>query len=372
MRIEKLTLQNFRNIKQQSFQFNNAVNIIFGNNGQGKTSILEAIYILAITKSFRASSEKIILQYDKEYFESNGTFSSDSGSEISLRIFYSQKDGKNIFVNKNRISRFSEIIGTIPVILLSLDDLELIYGIPASRRKFLDILLSQVSPVYLQALQYYKRSLVHTNKLLMLINQGEESTDSLFPWKKQLVQYGSEIIRMRNECIKYINEEIGQYYKDIAQTHDEIRLVYQSNVLKGRDNLSLNDLNDYYAELQKQYLDTDLKRQNTYIGPHRDDIRFEKNGHLFKAHGSQGESKTFLIALKFVESEYLKQKIKENPIVLMDDIFGELDNGRIARLTSKVAQIGQTFITTTLRNKFDELGEKTTSFFNIHDGQWVQ
>ena len=372
MKLNKISITNFRNIQKQNIEFDKKLNIFYGENGQGKTSILEAIYFLSISKSFRTKSEKIVLQFEKDLFDIKGYFTDRNDREILIRVFYSLKDGKNLFLNENKLNKYSEIIGISPVILLSLEDLELTYGIPSNRRKFIDILLSQVNPLYLHALQNYKRSILQRNKHLNMINEKKESINSLFPWDKQIVEYGSEIINYRLKLIEYINESISNYYRLISKKHESIKVEYKSRITNKFENPNLDLINEKFNELLKSELNTDLQKQSSTIGPHRDDIQFFMNDNLIKSFGSQGENKTFLIALKFLEGDYIKTKIKCEPIFLMDDIFGELDSKRVERLTEHISTLGQTFITTVSKSKFSESNSNKINFINIKNGCVIQ
>ncbi len=368
MRLTDLSVTNFRNLTDVKIRFHDQLNIIIGENGQGKTSILEAIYYLTITKSFRVNSEKFALQHDKEFFNISGIFRADDGEIIRLRIYYSPQEGKHVFLNDQKIERFSEVVGLAPVILLSLEDLELTYGIPQNRRKFLDILLSQVSPLYLQALQYYKKILTQRNKLLAQINGGEGSVNDLFPWDEQLIKYGAGIIHHRLGFVEFANSALSAYYDDISSTGDTISVQYKSTAGKFRSGIELKEIETAFKKNLVKSLEADVARGSSQVGPHRDDLIFLKNGYLFKAYASQGENKTLLIALKFVESDFLKQRMKESPLFLLDDIFGELDTFRIARLMTYLKDRGQTFITTTLLEKFNQSGTRTAGIFEIKQG----
>ena len=252
-----------------------------------------------------------------------------------------------------------------------MEDLELTYGVPSVRRKFIDILLSQVSPLYLQALQRYKKSLLHRNRLLGLIFDKKESKKSLEPWDEQIVQYGSEIIVGRLKFIDYLNDRISNYYQTISNNKENIRAVYKSNIVSNIREIDDQKIKDHFHELLNNESPNDIRKQTSTIGPHRDDIQFYMNDHLIKSFGSQGENKTFLIALKFIEGDYLKSKLKNDPIFLMDDIFGELDFARIKRLTEHVTTMGQTFITTTIKNKFTGSFLKDVNFMEIKNGSII-
>lgn len=369
MYLKQIELNHFRNISAEKIDLDRQINIIYGRNGQGKTSLLEAVFFLAITKSFRAKSEKIVLQHDKEYLQITGLFETDIKDAFSVRMFYSAADGKHIFFNQNKIDKFSQLIGKIPVTLLSLEDLELAYGLPANRRKFIDILLSQVSPLYLQALQAYKKALSHRNRLLTLISENKESSNSLFPWDEQLVKKGSYIVKLRQQFVRFANEKLAGYYRKISMRDEEITVKYKTNILFESETDTIEK--SYEATLFKNY-EADILRQNTLIGPHRDDLIFFKEDFPLKTYGSQGENKTLLIALKLLESEYLKEKTAENPILLMDDIFGELDNERINNLIGCILPFGQTLITTTSREKISGVSEKSVRFIEMEQGKQIQ
>lgn len=368
MYLKQIELNQFRNISREKIDFSEHINIIHGRNGQGKTSILEAIFFLSITKSFRAKSEKIVLQHDKEYFQINGFFETDTKDDFSVRLYYSAEEGKHVFLNQNKVEKFSQFIGKIPITLLSLENLELTYGVPENRRKFIDILLSQISPVYLYALQAYKKTLNHRNRLLSLIAEKKENQQALFPWDEQLVKYGSDIIRFRNQFVKYANDKIDGYYSQLSLTDEQISVKYKTNIKSNPDDEKLDNIEEQLRAALSENINSDLFRQNTLSGPHRDDLIFYKDNYPLKSYGSQGENKTLIIALKLVESEYLKEKTNENPILIMDDIFGELDDQRIKNLLGYVVKFGQTFITTTSDQKFKEMSTGSVRFLEIERG----
>jgi len=371
MHVENLSLLNFRNISKAQVSFHDKINIIYGENGQGKTSVLEAIYLLAIPKSFRSNSDKVLLQHEQDYFDIKGAFQRKSEEDLEIRLYFSPSEGKHVFYNGNKLSRFSEIIGTVPVILLSLEDLELSYGMPATRRRFLDILLSQISPVYLQALQAYKKSLQHRNRLLSLISDNKESVQSLFPWNQQLVKYGLKLTELRYNLVEYLNKRINEYYTKISQKDEQVLIRYRSTLDRYFGNVEDANREEIYSDILTKKVDDDLKRSSTSIGPHRDDLSFKINGYHLKSYGSQGENKTFLISLKLAERDYLKEMSGKGPILLMDDIFGEHDNYRISYLLDYLSEEGQTFITTTIKGKFESKSQNEFNYLKV-DGGMIQ
>ncbi|MBN2425643.1 MAG: DNA replication/repair protein RecF [Calditrichaceae bacterium] len=371
MHLKRLSLENFRNITKVSLDFNEDINLIHGKNGQGKTSILEAIYTLAITKSFRAKSENIILQNGKPHLEIKGNIISSNKDEFSMRFFYSEESGKNIFLNSNKINKYSEIIGMVPIVLLSLEDLELMFGMPAYRRKFMDILLSQVSPSYLVALQRYKRTLVQRNRLLTLINEKNEPKNSLEPWDAQLIQYAEEITSARFNLVLYLKERMETFYHFISNHEEKIDVHYRSSIIRDRQDVSADMIRTSYSEILMSKIDDDIRQKTTGYGPHRDDLLFLKDGYPMKSHGSQGENKTLLIALKFVEREYVRKRLNKQPIMLLDDVFSELDDNRVAHLVNHIHDEGQSFITTTNRDKFLDKNLPDMNFIQLDNGMVV-
>jgi DNA replication and repair protein RecF len=371
MYLTQLELTGFRNIEKDTVYFKPGVNVLFGKNGQGKTSILEALYLLALSKSFKANSEKSYLNYHSEYCDVKGYFHSENADDFVIRLYYSNAESKHLFFNTNRLRRFSNILGKAPIVMLSLNDLSLTFGTPADRRKFLDILLSQISPVYLSALQNYKRSLAQRNKLLSLISQHQENPAELDIWDQQLVNEGAILIEERMKLIQYIQQKINESYMAIAEMDDQISIEYIPTLWK-KEEPEPKRLTEHFSETLKQNRNSDIKRETTQKGPHRDDLEFLKNERLLKQFGSQGENKTFLIALKFIESAFLKENLGKTPLLLLDDIFGELDEYRIEHLISHIGKAGQSFITTTLRNKFESDAMNDIHFIEVNGGKTYQ
>lgn len=368
MHLKQIQLNQFRNISDLKIDFSKQINIIYGKNGQGKTSLLEAIYLLAITKSFRTKADKVIIQHLKEYLQLTGQFDTDRHDSFSIRVYFSFEEGKHVFLNNNKVEKFSALIGKVPVTLLSLEDMELTYGLPQNRRKFIDILLSQISPVYLSALQSYKKILAHRNSLLSLIAEKKENAQALFPWNEQLLKHGSDIIWHRQQFVQYANQKISIYYQRIALNDEKINIRYKTNLELASGQTTVKEIEKIFRKKLAESQEADILRQNTLTGPHRDDLVFYKDGYILKSFGSQGENKTLLIAIKLIESDYLKEKTSENPILLMDDIFGELDDTRIANLLGSVKEFGQTFITTNSSAKFGQLPMDNAQFIQMENG----
>jgi len=357
MHLESLTLFNFRNYENLLIQFKerngskscDGIYILYGENGAGKTNILEAIFYLAITKSFRTKQDRYLIGNKQEMFRIAGDFLTKHGQSYQVSIAYSKKDGKHLSVNGQKIQKFSEHIGEIPVVLLNPSDLQLSQGSPLQRRRSLDILLSQSNKLYLHNLIQFRKSLRQRNFLL----QAETPDIPLIQsYEENLIKYGSQIISKRMETIDRIGELVQQYYQQLSKTEDKVKIVYQTSIpLK----LAPQSIEEIFRKQFNVLREKELQIGNTQLGPHRDDLLFLINGKPMKTYASQGEHKTFIIALKLAEFQFLQHTRNETPIMLFDDIFGELDANRIQQMLNLLGKMGQVFVTTTSRTFFDKV-----------------
>ena len=215
MVLKNLEIENFRNFSHLKINFGNGINIISGMNGQGKTSILESIYYLALTKSVRTSNDSHVVAYTKDTFNIISSINSDTQTPRKVRLYYSGKEGKHLFVNQKEVEKFSDYIGSIPSVILTLDDLKLTMGGPQERRRFLDILISQVSPVYLADLKIYKRTLQQRNALLAR-DDKKTIQKQIVIWNEQLISHGTNIIIHRLKFCDFLNKNITTYYNNIS------------------------------------------------------------------------------------------------------------------------------------------------------------
>jgi len=354
MILKYLELKNFRNFENLQIEFDNGINIISGRNGQGKTSILESIYYLALTKSFRTSNDNNVISYDKNHFNIiSSVITHLYNQDKQLRLYYAAKEGKHLFIDRKEIRKFSEYIGTLPCVILTLDDMRLTMGGPHERRKFLDILISQVSPVYLEDLKIYRKTLQQRNALLASDNR-KMVIQQLPTWNKQLIKYGSNIILQRTGFIEFLNQHIGNFYAGISGESEAIHADYFSTVSEDILGMENSEIADKFERKLTRLNRYEIERKITMIGPHRDDIYFYKNKKFFRDFCAQGENKTLVIALKFLEWEYISREKKIKPVLLLDDIFGELDEFRMKGLINFLQNIGQAFITTTMHKKFSD------------------
>ncbi|MBN2365107.1 MAG: DNA replication/repair protein RecF [Calditrichaeota bacterium] len=364
MILKKLNLTHFRNYNKENIVFKPGTNILFGKNGQGKTNILESIYYLSLTKSFRTNTEQNLILNTEDFFRIQGQFLNEQDREMDVSIAYSPTDGKRLTYNNQRVLKFSDYIGQIPIVLLAPSDLEISQGGPYRRRQFLDIMLSQASQLYLHHQLQFRRALKQRNQLLQEENVYHDVLNS---WDEALVQQGTLVIEKRLEAIEKLDSIVKEYYKLLSGTEDKVKLVYRSSFpLKDAEDIAIAFRNILFKQREK-----DLQLKTTTIGPHRDDILFLINGKALRWVGSQGEHKTFIISLKMAEYQFLRNIQHRLPLLLFDDIFGELDAGRITNMISTLSEIGQVFITTTSPYFWGKIKswEGNTSFYEIESGR---
>ena len=364
MHLRHLALFNFRNYQEIKIDFFNGINIIYGENGAGKTNILEAIYFLALTKSFRTSIERHLVLSKQNMFRIKGEFENALGRAFDSSIAYALAEGKRLIVNSQRISKFSDYIGEVPTVLLAPADLSLSQGPPQQRRRFIDLLLCQSHKLYLHHLMQYNRSLKQRNQIL----QSEKKDDQLlYSWEENLIKNGVEIIKKRNEMAQYLSELAKNYYQSLSGKEDRVKIIYQSNVEENAD----NDIASAYRQQFELNRPKEKETGYTRAGPHRDELLFLLKGKPMKTYASQGEHKTFVIALKLAELYYLQKHRSEAPILLFDDIFGELDANRIQLMLNQLSNLGQVFATTTSKSFFNKVEgfSKPVRYFHVQNGE---
>jgi DNA replication and repair protein RecF len=364
MHLKHLTLFNFRNYQETKINFFKGINVIYGENGAGKTNILEAIYFLALTKSFRTSSERHLVLNKQNMFRIKGEFENAQGRAFECSIAYALTEGKRLVVNSQRFLKFSDYIGEVPTVLLEPSDLTLSQGSPQQRRRFLDLLLCQSHKLYLHHLIQYNRSLKQRNRML----QAEKNdVQLLYPWEENLIKNGVEIIKKRKETVQYLSETVKNFYQSLGNKDDKIKIIYQSNI----EEKAHQPYESVYREQFNLKRAEEIQTGYTKVGPHRDELLFLLKGKPMKIFASQGEHKTFIIALKLAEFYYLQRNRSETPLLLFDDIFGELDATRIQLMLDQLSDFGQVFVTTTSRNFFNK-AEKLAGplkYFKVQKGE---
>ncbi|MEI7810840.1 MAG: DNA replication and repair protein RecF [Ignavibacteria bacterium] len=360
MVLKSLLLRNFRVYLNANIEFSEGINYIVGGNGQGKTTILEAIYFLCTTKGYNSLTESEVVNFNSSFFEISGIFKDIT--ENFLRIYYTTQDNKKyFFADGKQIYRASNIIGKFPVVILTPEDHSITQGSPADRRKFVDSVISQSSETYLQILLDYNRVLRQRASLLTQFKDSREKSlfDQLEAWSQRLVQTGTEIIRHRINFVREFNEYVKNSYDVIMESKEYPSISY--DYLDGRDKNSGDIENEFQALLERKR-DDEIRRGSNLVGPHRDQFMFYINLYDLKKYGSQGQNKTFQISLRFAQFFYLKDCLGKTPIFLMDDVFGELDMFRASKISLYLKDIGQAFVTLTDFSNFSYLNRTERDF----------
>lgn len=334
MIIESVELKNYRNYDTLHMQFSPGTNILYGNNAQGKTNILEAVYVCCTTKSHRGSKDREMIRFSEEESHIKLNIRKD---QVPYRIdmHLKKNKAKGIAINGIPIRKASELFGIVNVVFFSPEDLNLIKNGPSERRKFIDMELCQLDKYYVHSLISYNRILMQRNRLLKDLAFKPEYEETLDVWDLQLVQYGKEIIRCREDFIARLNDMIGRIHHKLSGDRENLRIVYDPSA----------SCESIETELRKSRI-SDMKQKTTLVGPHRDDIGFYMNEIDIRRFGSQGQQRTAALSLKLAELELVKKMVKDDPILLLDDVLSELDGERQNHLLAAIDSI-QTMITCT-------------------------
>lgn len=342
MILTSVKLKNFRCHKDISLSFSDNLNYIVGGNGQGKTAILESIYYLCTTKSHNTNSDSEVLKFGENVFEIFGNFKNLVNDEV--RVIYSSEENKKSYLqNGKHKHRLSEIIGNYPIVLLTPADHAITFGYPGDRRKFIDSIYCQASAAYLGLLVDYNKTIRQRTSLLNSIKENRNKNFSeLDAWTQKLLETGLELINYRKNFFSEFEPFVKQAHKEILNGNENPGLKYF--YLGGYNE---ENIRDRFIELLETKREDELRRCACLVGPHKDDFIFDINGTNLKTFGSQGQHKTFQVALRFAEFFYLREKTGKAPIFLLDDVFGELDTARSVRISENLRRVGQTFITLT-------------------------
>ena len=356
MQILDLKMVNFRNYDSINLKFSKN-NIIYGKNGMGKTNLVEAIYVLALTKSFRSNNEKILLKDDSDFAKIIGTVKDDINSVYQINI---TKSGKLVKVDNNNYKKISDYISKIKVVLFNPNDLQIIKDSPSIRRKLLNVSISQFDNQYLKYLSDYNKILKQRNSYLKtLYINSNMSKGYLDVLTDQLIDLGLKIHKYRANYIININKYITKIYEDICNIKD-ISIVYVSEF----NDLSIDKIKKKYKDNQEK----DMLLGITRFGIHHDDIYFKFKNKDLKEYGSEGQQKNAIIAYKLAEISVFKESIGKLPILILDDLFSELDIEKINNILSIIDKDIQTFITTTEIDKINNSIIKDSKVFHVTDG----
>ncbi len=356
MKIESLKLKNFRNYDLLNLEFDQAANIFYGDNAQGKTNILEAVYLTGTTKSHRGSKDRDMIQFEKE--ESHiETIIQKNGMTYQIDIHLKKNSPKGIAINKIPIRKASELFGIVNLVFFSPEDLNIIKNGPSGRRRFIDLELSQLDKLYLKNLSNYNRIVNQRNRLLKEIPYQKDLLQTLDVWDMQLVNYGTAIIERRKIFIDEINRIVSSIHKKLTGNKEDIQLIYEPS----NGNMTLE-------QALRRNRERDIKIKSTSVGPQRDDICFKTRNLDLRRFGSQGQQRTAALSLKLSEIELVKKAINDTPVLLLDDVLSELDKHRQNYLLDSIHNI-QTLITCTGVEEFVNHRFSINKIFHVQNGQ---
>lgn len=355
MIIKSLELENFRNYDSLHLNFDEGTNILYGDNAQGKTNVLEAIYVSATTKSHKGSKDKEIINFSKEEAHIR-TFLSKGDMDYRVDMHLRKSKSKGIAINGQKLKKAAQLLGLLNVVFFSPEDLSIIKNGPSGRRSFIDMELCQLDKYYLYNLNQYNKIINQRNKLLKDFYFHSDLKDTITIWDSQLVSYGRQIIEARIRFVDQLNDIIFQIHQNLSGGREELKITYEPDTTG----------NDFEKELSNN-MDRDIKLKYTGVGPHRDDFGFIVNGIDIRKYGSQGQQRTAALSLKLAEIELVKQITKDSPVLLLDDVLSELDSNRQNYLLNSIGNI-QTIITCTGLDEFVNNRFEINKVFKVVNG----
>ena len=331
--LEKIVISDYRNIQLQELEFSPNVNCISGNNGEGKTNLLDAIYYMSMTKSAFAASDKFNLRHGAEEFSLAGTYRMENGLSSRFALKMTSKGEKKVRRDDKPYQKISEHVGVLPVVMVSPADVSMVSESGEERRRFVNSVLSQMDREYMSAMQQYNRLLLQRNTIL---KESDPDRSLLEVIDMRMSMLAEPIYQARKRFVEQLKPIVAEYYKSLSGGSEQVDIEYESELSKaGLD------------QLLSASFERDRMMKHTTTGIHRDDFAFRMNGHPIRRFGSQGQQKSFLVSLKFAQYEIMKKNYGFAPILLLDDVFDKLDMGRISNLLQMVASndFGQIFIT---------------------------
>ena len=353
MWIKKIKVKNFRNYKEEEISLSKGINLFYGDNAQGKTNIIEAIFLSGFGKSFRTNKEKEMVNINEK----------ESGVEIDYekidregKIKIQLGNKKNIWINGVKIKKLSELLGKVNLVIFHPDDIYILKGIPQSRRRFLDIMISGLKPNYMYHLNLYLKTLEQRNNYLKQIKEENRDESLLDVWDEELIKHAIIIYKYRKEYIDKIQEKINQIHSEITNKQEKIEIFY----------LSECDTQEKYRNLLKERRKLDIIKGFTTKGIHRDDFFINLNDKKLDIYGSQGQHRTTILSLKLAELKIVEEEIGEKPILLLDDFMSELDQKRVKNFLDKIEDT-QVIITCTDKIKIEN---KKILIYNVKEGKF--
>ncbi len=355
MIIKSLELENFRNYSGLSISFDSGTNILYGDNAQGKTNILEAIYFSATTKSHKGSKDREVINFNADEAHIR-TYVEKDGLENRVDMHLRKSKSKGIAVNGQKLKKAAQLMGLLNVVFFSPEDLSIIKSGPAQRRRFVDMELCQLDGTYLHDLNNYNKIVNQRNKLLKDLYFSPSLKETLSVWDSQLVSYGCRLIKRRGEFVSQLNDIIYDIHLKLSGGSENIKIEYEPDV----------EIDDFENKLRESS-EKDFKLKQTSVGPHRDDFSFIANGIDIRKYGSQGQQRTAALSLKLSEIELVKKLTNDTPLLLLDDVLSELDSNRQNYLLNCIGDI-QTIVTCTGLEEFVNNRFEINKVFKVSNG----
>lgn len=366
MYIETLALTNYRNYEELSVEFENKVNVILGENAQGKTNVMESIYVLAMAKSHRTSNDKDLILWDKDYAKIEGRVQKHHSS-LPLQLIISKK-GKKAKCNHIEQQKLSQYVGNLNVVMFAPEDLNLVKGSPQVRRRFIDMEIGQISSVYLHEMSQYQRLLQQRNHYLKMLQIKKQTDQTMLEiLTDQFIQIAVKIVRKRFDFLQLLEDWAKPIHHSISRGLESLEIHYKPSV----EVLEDQDLSKMVASFEERFgkvREREIERGTTLFGPHRDDLLFSVNDRDVQTFGSQGQQRTTALSVKLAEIELIDSEIGEYPILLLDDVLSELDDYRQSHLLNTIQGKVQTFVTTTSVEGIDHQTLKEASTFAVKSG----
>lgn len=366
MYLNSIQLSGYRNYDKLDIKTDNQVNLFVGPNAQGKTNLLEAIFVLALTKSHRTSKDKELLGWNSSEARIRGEIDKKYGS-LTLDLTLSTQ-GKKARINGLEQRKLSDFVGALNVVMFAPEDLEIVKGTPGTRRRFLDMEIGQVQPGYLYSLGQYAKVLMQRNNYLKKASPGSAQQTMMEVWDMQLAEHGVKIVKKRQNFIRKLQKWAQHIHSGITAGSEELTIVYRPSFdIDGVEEDSV--LFEQFMIKLTQVKDQEMRRGMTLIGPHRDDMAFYINGKEASIYGSQGQQRTTALSLKLAEIELIHEEIGEYPLLLLDDVLSELDQNRQTQLIETFQSKVQTFITTTGLDSVNVSKLHDSRIYYVRDGQ---
>ncbi|NYB75445.1 DNA replication/repair protein RecF [Sedimentibacter hydroxybenzoicus DSM 7310] len=367
MIVKNIKIKNYRNFKEANIELNDSLNIFVGDNGQGKTNLMESVYLSSIGRTFRLNSENELINFceNKSLIE---VLLNKNNYDTKIELVLEKNKRKTVLINGVKLDKTSEMIGILNNVIFTPDDMKIIKGSPVERRKFVNISLSQIKPKYKYLLSNYKKICAERNMILKNYCTKPDNKDIINIWNDYLINIGTEIILYRNDYINKLKKYAVTIYEDISGKKEKFDINYNCNAVN-QNNIDKNETKKYFTEKINSNLNSEIQYKTTLYGPHKDDIIIKINSKESKYFGSQGQQRSAVLAIKLAEIEIIREETGEYPILLLDDVLSELDNKRKGYLIKYIQGI-QTVITTTDDNDLNILTKDyNKKKFYINEGK---